>query len=130
MSTRFDNEGNIGSAPEYHEFPNGEGEEPDRMLRVSVYFDNPVRVNDKWEDRGGFWMPVELRHSDARKWLPLYQKGMRVAVRGHLVSEKWTDEDQDPRVTTKVRARAIAILPNRIESITLAPKPALEEARA
>lgn len=122
MSTRFDNEGNLGSAPEYHEFPNGDGEEPDRMLRVSVFFDNPVRINDAWEDRGGFWLPVELRHPDAQKWIVLYQKGMRVAVRGHLVSQKWIDEGQQNQVTMKVRARAIAILPNRIETITVSPK--------
>ena len=41
MSTHFYGEGNIGSAPEYREFPNG-NDEPRRLLRLNVYFDNPV----------------------------------------------------------------------------------------
>ena len=41
MSTHFSGEGNIGSPPEYREFPNG-NDEPRRLLRLNVYFDNPV----------------------------------------------------------------------------------------
>jgi len=37
MSTYFSGEGNIGSAPEYREFPNG-NEEPRRLLRLNVHF--------------------------------------------------------------------------------------------
>jgi single-strand DNA-binding protein len=124
MSTHFLNVGNIGSAPEYHEFPNDDRGEPDCMLRVSVYFDHPIRVGEEFEDRGGFWAPVELRHRDARKWCSLYQKGMRVAVSGDQVSEKWVDAEENDRVTFKIRARWIAILPYRIESLTLMPKAA------
>ncbi len=122
MSTRFDNEGNIGSAPEYHEFPTEDGDEPDRMLRFPVFFDNSVLVDGTWQDRGGFWLPVELRHADAQQWQSLYQKGMRVAVRGRLVKSTWLDTDQKEQAALKVRARVVAILPHRIESITLSPK--------
>ncbi|MBV6671205.1 hypothetical protein KV691_18385 [Xanthomonas euvesicatoria pv. alangii] len=44
MSTHFSGEGNIGSPPEYREFPNG-NDEPRRLLRLNVYFDNlPFRI--------------------------------------------------------------------------------------
>ena len=82
MSTHFVGEGNIGSAPDYREFPNG-NDEPRRLLRLNVYFDNPIPKKDgEYEDRGGFWAPVELWHRDAEHWKTLYQKGMRVLVEG------------------------------------------------
>ena len=74
MSTHFVGEGNIGSAPEYREFPNG-NDDPRRLLRLNVYFDNPIPKKDgEYEDRGGFWAPVELWHRDAERWQSLYQR--------------------------------------------------------
>jgi single-strand DNA-binding protein len=65
MSTHFSGEGNIGSPPEYREFPNG-NDEPRRLLRLNVYFDNPdSQEGGDFEDRGGFWAPVEIWHRDA-----------------------------------------------------------------
>ncbi|QRI92978.1 single-stranded DNA-binding protein [Delftia lacustris] len=127
MSTRFFGDGNIGAAPEFREFDNG-NDEPDRLLRMSVYFDNPVpRRDGTFEDRGGFWAPVELWHRDAQHWACLFQKGMRVLVEGRTVRDEW-QEDEQQRHTFKIKARRIAILPFRIESITLSPKPANNEA--
>lgn len=121
MSTRFYGEGNIGSAPEYHEFPNG-NDEPHRLLRLNVYFDNPVPVKDSYEDRGGFWAPVELWHRDAEQWSTLYQKGMRVLVEGRTVRDEWEDSEENPRVTFKVEARRVGILPYRINAVTLSAR--------
>lgn len=121
MSTHFSGEGNIGSAPDYREFNNG-NDEPRRLLRLNVYFDNPVPTKDGYEDRGGLWMPVEIWHQDAEHWAKLYQKGMRVLVEGRQVREEWTDGDNNDRVTIKVEARKIGILPYRIESVKLSPK--------
>lgn len=45
MSTHFVGEGNIGSAPDYREFPNG-NDDPRRLLRLNVYFDNPIPKKD------------------------------------------------------------------------------------
>ncbi len=45
MSTHFWGEGNVGSPPEYREFPNG-NDEPRRLLRLNVYFDNPIPRKD------------------------------------------------------------------------------------
>src|SRR5487761_725183 len=122
MSTHFLGEGNIGSAPEYREFPNG-NDEPRRLLRLNVYFDNPVPLKDgNYDDRGGYWAPVELWHGQAEHWSALYQKGMRVLVEGRTVRDEWEDAD-GPRVTFKIEARRIAILPYRLESVTLTTKP-------
>jgi len=124
MSTYFSGEGNIGSAPEYKEFPNG-NEEPRRLLRLNLYFDNPIPTgNGEFEDRGGFWAPVEIWHRDAEHWQTLYQKGMRVLVQGRMVRDEWEDADGKPRETFKVQARRVGILPYRVEAITLTQKPA------
>lgn len=122
MSTHFSGEGNIGSPPEYREFPAG-NDEPSRLLRLNVYFDNPIpRKDGGFEDRGGFWAPVEIWHREAEHWKDLYQKGMRVLVDGRTVRDEWTDGEQNERVTFKIEARRIGILPYRIESVTLSAK--------
>ncbi len=121
MSTHFSGEGNIGSPPEFHQFPH-DNDEPRRLLRLNFYFDNPVPAKEGFQDRGGFWAPVELWHRDAERWSTLYQKGMRILVDGRTVREEWEDSDENPRVTFKIQARRIGILPYRIERITLSPK--------
>lgn len=123
MSTHFSGEGNIGSAPEFREFLN-DNDEPRRLLRLNVYFDNPVPVQDGYEDRGGFWAPVEIWHRDAEHWKTLYQKGMRVLVDGRTIRDEWVDSDDNPHVTFKIEARRIGILPYRIDAVTLSIKPA------
>ncbi|EMK3529572.1 TPA: single-stranded DNA-binding protein [Pseudomonas aeruginosa] len=122
MSTHFSGEGNIGSPPEYREFPNG-NDEPRRLLRLNVYFDNPVPTKGgEFEDRGGFWAPVEIWHRDAAHWQDLYQKGMRVLVVGRMEREPWTDNEDQPRETWQINARSVGILPFRIESVALSPR--------
>ena len=122
MSTHFNGEGNIGSPPEFHEFPH-DNDEPRRLLRLNVYFDNPVLAKEGFQDRGGFWAPVELWHRDAQQWSRIYQKGMRVLVEGRTVRDEWTDSEDNERVTFKIHARRIGVLPYRIECITLSAKP-------
>jgi single-strand DNA-binding protein len=122
MSTHFYGEGNIGSAPEYREFAH-DNDEPRRLLRLNVYFDNPIPKRDgEYEDRGGFWAPVELWHREAANWTKLYQKGMRVMVEGRTVRDEWEDADDNARVTFKIEARRVGILPFRLESVRLAAK--------
>jgi single-strand DNA-binding protein len=129
MSTHFHGEGNIGSLPEFREFPHG-NEEPRRLLRLNVYFDNLMQRKDgEVEDRGGFWAPVELWHRDAGHWQALYQKGMRVLVEGRMVREAWEDAEANERVTFKIEARRVAMLPYRIDTVMLIQKPR-EEAEA
>mgnify|MGYP000272313577 FL=1 len=127
MSTHFNGEGNIGSAPEYREFANG-NDEPSRLLRLNVYFDNPVPKKDgTFEDRGGFWAPVEIWHRDTEHWKDLYQKGMRVQVFGRMERDPWKDSDENPRETWHINARSVGILPVRVESIVLGAKSAAGE---
>src|SRR3546814_14461542 len=106
----------------FRSFPNG-NDEPSRLLRLNVYFDNPVPKKDgTYEDRGGFWAPVEIWHRDAAHWKDLYQKGMRVVVTGRMEREPWTDNEDQPRETWQSKARSVGILPFRIESVTLSPR--------
>jgi len=63
-------------------------------------------------------------HRDAEHWKTLYQKGMRVLVEGRTVRDEWEDADENERVTFKVEARRVGILPYRIESVALSTKPA------
>lgn len=122
MSTYFNGEGNIGSAPEFKEYPNG-NEEPRRVLRLNVYFDNPVPKKDgEYEDRGGFWAPVDWWHKDAEHFAELFQKGMRVVVQGREERDDWVDDDNNDRATYRINARSVGILPYRIESVSLNPK--------
>ncbi|ROM97926.1 single-stranded DNA-binding protein [Pseudomonas brassicacearum] len=118
MSTFFVGEGNIGSAPEFQEFSSG-NDEPRRLLRLNVYFDNPVPREGSYEDRGGYWAPVELWHREAEHWSTLYQKGMRVLVEGRTVRDEWEDSEDNARVTFKIEARRVGILPHRVQSVVM-----------
>lgn len=129
MSTKFWGEGNIGTKPEFREFSNG-NKEPKRLLRLNVYFDNPVPKGDgEYEDRGGFWANVELWHKDAERYSELYSKSMRVVVIGRLVMDKWEDDSGGECRAMKVQASRVGILPHRLQSaevITSDPLPAEE----
>jgi len=118
MSTFFVGEGNIGSAPEFQEFPSG-NDEPRRLLRLNVYFDNPVPREGSYEDRGGYWAPVEVWHREAEHWSTLYQKGMRVLVEGRTVRDEWEDSEDNARVTFKIEARRVGILPHRVHNVVM-----------
>ncbi|MCL2872296.1 MAG: single-stranded DNA-binding protein [Betaproteobacteria bacterium] len=119
MSTIFVGEGNIGLV-EVKPFVDG-NKEPRFLLRMGVYFDNPVKVKEKFEDKGGFWADVELwMGEDAKKWSVIYQKGQRVLVQGKMVRNDWKDEATgSDKFAFKVRARRVGVLPFRVESITM-----------
>ncbi len=120
MSTKFWGEGNIGTKPEFREFPNG-NKEPRRLLRLNVYFDNPVPKGDgEYEDRGGFWASVELWHKDAERYSELYSKSMRVVVIGRLVMDKWEDDGGAECRAMKVQASRVGILPHRLQGAEMA----------
>lgn len=123
MSTFFNGTGNIGADPEYRVFPQGNGE-PRHMLRLNVRFDNPIPVKEGgYQDRGGFWAPVEIWHQDAQWWCDLYQKGMRVLVQGRIICQEWEDKKTgDKRTIFKVEARDIGILPHRIDEVVMTAK--------
>jgi single-strand DNA-binding protein len=129
MSTSVDWEGNIGNAPEFKEFANG-NKEPRRLLRLNIYFDNSIPKGDGtgYEDRGGFWANVELWHKDAAHYAELYQKGMRVLVQGRAVMDTWA-KDGEEFSAMKVQASRVAILPHRVESVSLAASQSSQNAQ-
>lgn len=118
MGTAVVWEGNIGSAPEFKEFPNG-NKDPRRLCRLNVYFDNPVPKDDGYEDRGGFWANVEIWHANAEQYASLYQKGMRVVVQGRAIMDTWTNAEGEDQSALKVQASRVGILPHRIEQVVL-----------
>lgn len=121
MSTAIQSwEGNIGSNPEFKEFPNG-NKEPRRLLRINVYFDNSIpKDGGGYEDRGGFWANVEWWHKDAEHYSALFQKGMRVSVAGRAVMDHW-ENAEGQFDALKIQANRVAILPHRVTMVNLAP---------
>ncbi|WP_017903175.1 single-stranded DNA-binding protein [Pseudomonas asplenii] len=119
MATNFWGEGNIGTKPEFREIPNGNNE-PRRLLRLNVYFDNPVsKGGGEYEDRGGFWAGVDVWHKEAERYSDLYCKGMRVLVIGRMILEKWEDDSGNECRAMKVQASRVGILPHRIDRVVM-----------
>eukprot|EP01132_Coremiostelium_polycephalum_P021947 gene21947-26051_t len=113
-------EGNIGSAPEFKEFPNG-NKDPRRLMRANVYFDNSIPDGKGgYEDRGGFWANVEWWHKDAEHYSQLFQKGMRVLVSGRAVMDRWKNDDGEFEAL-KIQASRVGMLPHRVTMVNLAP---------
>lgn len=128
MSTQFTGTGNIGTEPTLKTFSNESGDR--HVLSMRVFFDNPVKKGDEYEDRGGFWAKVDLWMRTGGEGLQkIYQKGQRVLVCGQRIEiEGWEDKDSgEERYGFKVTARHIGILPVRIESITMKQKSAEAE---
>src|SRR3546814_2602142 len=89
MSTHFVGEGNIGSAPDSREFPNG-NDEPRRQLCLNVYFDNTIPKKDgAYEDHCGYWATVTRWHSDAEQWKTLYKTSMRGMDASRTGRDEW-----------------------------------------
>lgn len=129
MATNVVWEGNIGNPPEFKSFANGNNE-PRRMVRLNVYFDNSFPDGKGgYTERGGFWANVELWHKDAEAYAGLYQKGMRVLVQGRAVMDRW-EKDGEQVQALKVDAIRIGILPQRIEHIVLQQKPGGDQGRS
>jgi single-strand DNA-binding protein len=55
---------------------------------------------------------------------------MRVLVEGRTVRDEWEDADENERVTFKIEARRVGILPYRIEAVTLGAKPSASDSGA
>lgn len=128
MATNVVWEGNIGNPPEFKSFPNGNNE-PRRMVRLNVYFDNSFPDGKGgYTERGGFWANVELWHKEAEAYAKLYQKGMRVLVQGRAVMDRW-EKDGEEVQALKVDAVRVGILPHRVEHVHLQQKPAGEQSR-
>jgi single-strand DNA-binding protein len=51
---------------------------------------------------------------------------MRVLVEGRTVRDEWEDADENERVTFKIEARRVGILPYRLDAVMLSPKQATD----
>ena len=113
-------EGNIGSTPEFKEFPNG-NKDPRRLVRINVYFDNSIPDgNGGYEDRGGGWGKRGGGAQDAEHYSKLFQKGMRVIVAGRAVMDRWKNDDGEFEAL-KIQASRVGMLPHRVTMVNLAP---------
>lgn len=122
MATDFIGTGNLGTDPEMIIFSRSDNDPPDALLKLNVRFDNPIRMKDgSYEDKGGFWAPVEIFRSleECELWMRLYQRGMRVVVHGRLTMNEWENDQGQTSRAFKVRARSVGILPFRIGSIVM-----------
>src|SRR3546814_9845429 len=89
-----------------------------------LYFDNQIPKKDgEYEDRGGFWAPVELWHRDAEHWKTLYQKSMRVLVEGRTVRDEWRSEEHTSELQSLMRiSYAVFCLKKKTKSVETRPQ--------
>ncbi|SEN50793.1 single-stranded DNA-binding protein [Halomonas caseinilytica] len=121
MSTRFTNDGRIGTPPEVRMFASNGNQPPRGVLRLNVKFDNLVPTEDGPVDKGGFWANVEIFGRDVEQWATLYQPGMSVMVDGRMVRDTWQDQNGQEQAAFKVTNARVAILPYRIASVEMTP---------
>jgi single-strand DNA-binding protein len=118
MSNVFAGGGNLGDSPALKRVR--VGSDTRSVLEMSVYFDRPVPVGDgKFEDKGGFWLRVNLWDKRAEVAAQLLQKGARIRTEGELTYATWADKDtQAPRSAFVLRADWIALDPIRVAEVT------------
>ncbi|WP_328716703.1 single-stranded DNA-binding protein [Halomonas elongata] len=121
MSTRFSNDGRIGTPPEVRMFASNGNQPPRGVLRLNVKFDNLVPTEEGPVDKGGFWANVEIFGRDVEQWATLYQPGMSVMVDGRMVRDTWQDQNGQEQAAFKVTNARVAILPYRIASVEMTP---------
>lgn len=123
MKGTFVREGNVGQAPELKKIPsNVEGQDEVSLCSFSVRFDNQVKVDDGYEDKGGFWMDVDIWGKPAENLHRVLKQGLRVLVVGHQIEETWKKDDVE-HSKLKIKANAVYLVVNaRVDSINLVEK--------
>lgn len=121
MSTRFSNDGRIGTPPEVRMFASNGNQPPRGVLRLNVKFDNLMPTEEGPVDKGGFWANVEIFGRDVEQWASLYQPGMSVMVDGRMVRDTWQDQNGQEQAAFKITNARVAILPYRIASVEMTP---------
>jgi single-strand DNA-binding protein len=53
---------------------------------------------------------------------------MRVLVEGRTVRDEWEDSEDNARVTFKIEARRVGILPHRVDSVVMRERPSEQTA--
>ena len=119
MSTYFSGRGNLAEVPELKTVEIS-GEER-KVAQMRIYFDRLVpNGDDDFEDKGGFWLEVNLWGPRAESTARILLKGARVYVEGHLERQQWRDsETGTERVKLILQAHYIALDLSRVDSVKL-----------
>lgn len=127
--------GNIGQTPQLKYQPGNERSsgQPRPLLSFTVKYDRLVKSQQLspqgqsiYEDKGGFWVRVDYWKRNGEQLSKLLAKGMQVQITGELRIDSWEDKDNPGQMLTgmAMTADSIAILPARIESVTMTtPRP-------
>ncbi len=106
MANKFFDEGNLGTDPEIKFLE--EGSDDKVVCNLRIYFDRPVPNDDNgFDDKGGFWMSVEIWGKRAIRCHELLKKGHRVSVEGSIIGKSWIDSDSQKQEVLVVRARRV-----------------------
>lgn len=105
MGNRFFGEGNLGADPELRQ---KEGEEDDKAVcNLRIFFDKPVPLEEGgFEDKGGYWMDVEIWGKRGIACSDLLHKGNRVTVEGSIMQKKWLDNGEE-KTRLAIRAKRV-----------------------
>ncbi len=122
MANRFEGRGNLGAEPLLkHVDIHGE----DRpVAEMRIYFDRRIPDGDGgFDDKGGFWLTVNLWGERAVHVAELLPKGARVHVIGTLVRDTWQDSTSgEERERMELAADRISLDLGRVEAVKLQQK--------
>ena len=99
--------GNIGRDPElrFIRSNNSSNDENRAVCSFSVYQSNERKVaSGDYEDKGGFWVDVNVWGRDAEHQAKILKKGHAVTVTGNYYIDVWVDQDGGNRITHRVDA--------------------------
>ncbi len=88
MINEFIGIGNLGTAPILRTVT--VNEQPRTVADLRVYFDR--RVGEDFQDKGGFWVSVDIWGFRAEEAVRVLKKGARVFFMGTLRQEIWADD--------------------------------------
>jgi single-strand DNA-binding protein len=115
MINAFKAVGNLGMAPTIKTTD----ESGNKVANLRVYFDRKVldKQDEKYKDKGGFWLTVDVWGFRAEEAMRILKKGSRILVLGGLREVSWNDENGEERSEMRVTADYFFVDPVCIESI-------------
>lgn len=122
MSNEFTGDGNLGEAPVLKTVP--VGNEKQQVCELRIFFDRYKQVGeDKFEQKGGFWMTCSIWGNRAELAAKHLIKGARVHAKGSLEQESWADKESgEVREALRLRLDDIYVSLLRIENVTFKEK--------
>ncbi len=122
MANRFEGRGNLGTDPILKQV-NIDGEKRP-LAEMRIYFDRSIPDGDGgFDDKGGFWLTINLWGERAAHLAELLPKGARVHVFGTLVRDTWKDrESGKERERMELVADHVSLDLGRVEEFKLQQK--------